>query len=515
MKLRLILGDQLNHQHSWFSQTDPNVTYLLAEVRSETDYVRHHVQKICLMFRAMEKFATWLKKQGHQVIHLTLDDTTEIGDFKELLQQQISKTGATSLEYQRADEYRLHHHLREMDVVVPVSEVDSEHFIVPFEQLGKMLPGDRNTRMETFYRKLRKQHDILMDGTEPAGGQWNYDASNRSKLKTGERDTVPEVYDFSEDVSDILDRLKRHDVATIGTPVDKLNWPTDRNGSLALLEYFCQSSLPSFGTYQDAMVDTVAEPMASAWVLFHSRLSAAINIKLLHPLEVIDAAIQAYQQRPEKISIEQVEGFVRQILGWREFIRGLYWTRMPEYGDLNYLGAERDLPAYFWTGETKMNCVSHAIRQSLDHAYAHHIQRLMVTGNLCLLAGIDPDQVDAWYLGIYVDAFEWVEMPNTRGMSQFADGGIVGSKAYAASGNYINKQSDYCKSCQYDVKQKTGANSCPLNSLYWHFMVRHRELMEKNPRIGMVYRNWDKQDPEARALVLDRAEECLANLNQL
>ncbi|MDA0977467.1 MAG: cryptochrome/photolyase family protein [Proteobacteria bacterium] len=511
MNLRLILGDQLNPAHPWFQSTHADVTYLLAEVRSETDYVSHHVQKVCAIFRSMERFADWLEGAGHRVRYLTLDDTAAHADFPSLIRHLLETDPFDSFDYQRPDEYRLLSQFRALEFPgVTVTEHDTHHFLVPFEELAKTFPVDRNLRMETFYRRMRKQHDILMDGNEPAGGQWNFDVANRSKLKAADLDQIPVPQAFSTDVADILQRLQRHDVRTIGSIGQALDWPTTPAEAREQLVHFCESALPAFGTFQDAMTDQHDQ----AWLLFHSRLSFAMNIKMLHPREVIDAAIHAYQSRPD-ISIEQVEGFVRQILGWREFIRGIYWTRMPDYQSLNALAADRPLPDFYWTGETRMNCMRQAISQSLERAYAHHIQRLMITGNFAMLAGLDPDAVDAWYLGIYADAFEWVELPNTRGMSQFADGGIVGSKAYAASANYINKQSDYCRSCDYMAAGKTGQDACPFNSLYWDFMIRHRESMERNPRIGMVYRNWDRQDAESRDLILQRAAWCLAHINEL
>jgi len=251
------------------------------------------------------------------------------------------------------------------------------------------------------------------------------------------------------------------------------------------------------------------------WSLYHSRLSFALNSKILHPLQVIQQAIDSYENSKGAISLAQIEGFVRQILGWREYVRGIYWVNMPAYASKNTLEAKRQLPEYFWNGDTRMRCMQQSIGQSLDYAYAHHIQRLMITGNFCLLTGINPDEVDQWYLGVYIDAIEWVEIPNTRGMSQFADDGIVATKPYTAGGNYINKMSDYCKSCDYRIKEKTGDDACPFNSLYWHFMAQHRPRLEKNPRIGMVYRNWDKQTPQSQQATLKKAEYYLQNIETL
>jgi len=269
--------------------------------------------------------------------------------------------------------------------------------------------------------------------------------------------------------------------------------------------------LPQFGRYQDAMTGKSEH----AWSLYHSRLSFALNAKIISPMRVIKRAIEEFELRPNEISLAQIEGFIRQIIGWREYVRGMYWVNMPDYATLNSLDAKRNLPDFFWTGNTKMNCMKQSINQSLEYAYAHHIQRLMVIGNFCLLAGIDPDQVDEWYLGVYIDAIEWVEMPNTRGMSQFADGGLIASKPYTASGSYINRMSDYCSNCEYSVKLKVEDSACPFNSLYWHFMDRHKERFSNNPRIGMVYRNLNKMDMTKRKEIIEKGDWVISNLEQM
>ncbi len=507
-RLRLLLGDQLNPDHPWFDSVCDDTTYLLAEVWEEATYVRHHRQKVAGIFCAMSHFAGNLRAAGHQVLHLDLDVTRKHPDFTTLLTQLVSEHGFQGVEYQRPDEYRLMIQLRGLELKnAKVVEADTEHFLVPFGELEQHFQPGRSSRMESFYRRMRRKTGLLMTEGQPEGGQWNYDTANRKRLKPQDLELIPQPLKFDDDVSAVLDRIDRHQVPTLGSCERRLAWPVNRDQSLALLESFCRNGLCHFGTFQDAMTHRHRH----AWSLFHSRLSFSLNLKMLHPMEVMQAAVAAYRDNPA-VSIEQVEGFVRQILGWREFMRGIYWINMPDYASCNALAADRPLPRFFWTGDTEMNCLTQAIGQSLDRGYAHHIQRLMITGNFCLIAGINPDEVDAWYLGIYVDAFEWVEMPNTRGMSQFADGGIVGSKPYAAGGNYVSRMSDYCEGCRYDVKQKTGAGACPLNALYWHFMVRHRERLERNPRVAMIYRNWDRQEIETRRLVLERAEGFLADL---
>ncbi|ROV60091.1 cryptochrome/photolyase family protein [Vibrio ponticus] len=508
--IRLVLGDQLNHQHSWFKELDPSVLYVIAELKQETDYVKHHGQKVAAFFAAMEAFATELRQSGHHVDYLDLDDTAEFDSLPTLIEHLIRYYQAERFEYQRPDEYRLAQQLAHHQWSCESICVDSEHFLLPFEEIDQVFPLGKHVLMEHFYRGMRKRYDILMEEGKPQGGKWNFDARNRKSLKQKDLDQLPAPLMFSNDISHIKQRIERHHVTTIGELNEQLLWPVTRSQSLNLLAFFCLRCLPNFGSFQDAMTDQ----HDSAWSLYHSRLSFALNCKLISPFEVITTAVNTYQQRDD-IDIAQIEGFVRQILGWREYVRGVYWANMPHYKTINALNAKRKLPSFFWTGDTRLNCVHQAVKQSLKYAYAHHIQRLMITGNFCLITEIDPDQVDAWYLGIYIDAIEWVEMPNTRGMALFADGGIVGTKPYAASGAYVNRMGDYCKSCHYNVKGKVEESACPLNSLYWRFMHTNRELIGNNPRIGMVYRSWDALDDEQQQQVLDRAEYWLANLESL
>lgn len=541
--IRLILGDQLNAGHSWYRQVDDSVVYVLAEMKQETDYCVHHIQKICAFFSAMREFAGALGAAGHRVLHLTLDDTADFADFPELLAFLAEQTSATSVVFQRPDEWRLQQQLcalvadsRFENIAVQVA--DSEHFLVNWDEIPDYFEPNKSQRMEFFYRAMRKRYDILMVEGKSEGGKWNYDQDNRKRFKPNEISEIPVPFEYRNAVADIVERLTRHQVKTIGRLVSQVSeaslesqqmsfdidksmadlsdeltiaWPITRSQSLRLLQHFCDVCLPNFGKFQDAMTCQTS----TKWSLYHSRLSFSLNSKMLHPMQVIDAALVAYRERPEQISLAQVEGFIRQILGWREFVRGIYWANMPQYGEANMLSAKRALPQWFWTGETNMRCMSEAITQSLDFAYAHHIQRLMVTGNFALLAGLSPDEVDAWYLGIYIDAIEWVEMPNTRGMVLFADGGLLGSKPYAASGNYMNKMSDYCTQCAYDVKQKTGEGACPLNSLYWHFLDRHQALLRKNPRMGISYSQWDRVPSDEQALRRQQAEQYLIEIEQL
>lgn len=511
--LRLILGDQLNASHTWYKEKDDSTLYVIAELKQETDYVRHHIQKVCAFFSAMANFANALSQAKHHVLYLTLDDTQGYADLPALLNSLCDQYGICHFEFQRPDEYRLYEQLHTLKLpsAITIREYDSEHFLLPYSELMEQFPQGKHILMEHFYRRMRKRFDILMSDGKPVGGKWNFDKQNRNKLKPDDIAVIPAPLVFSNPIRDIRDRLERHQVKTIGTTTDDLLWPVTRGQAIEQLAWFCRYGLPRFGQFQDAMTGKSDHQ----WSLYHSRLSFALNSKILHPMQVIQAALDAWHDSDGEIDIAQVEGFIRQILGWREYIRGVYWGNMPYYQQQNELGANRPLPELFWTGETKMACMKAAIKQSLNYAYAHHIQRLMVTGNFCLLTGIDPNEVDRWYLGIYIDAIEWVEMPNVRGMTQFADGGIVATKPYAASGNYINKMSDYCAGCHYNVKLKTEDNACPLNSLYWHFLHTHEKRLTRNPRVGMIYRSWDQLTDEQQQKILNRARYCLDNLDEL
>jgi len=507
--LRLILGDQLNLKHSWFKLPNDDVVYVLMEVRQETDYTLHHIQKVAAFFAAMRSFADRLKELGHRVIYLHLDAPDNRQALAENIQYLIEQHAFSQFEYILPDEFRLDAQLRALAQTLPIKchPVDSEHFSTERQDLADFFQGKKRYLMESFYRWMRKRHDILMDHGKPVGGKWNFDQKNRQTYD--HKVPIPAPILFENDVSEIVDCIQKKGVKTLGEiQAHRLIWPVTRDQALELLDRFVTDVLPAFGTYQDAMLST-------NWYLFHSRLSFALNSKMLDPLEVIQAAVKAWQAQNPPVAIQQIEGFVRQVLGWREYMRGIYWTLMPKLESSNYFSHTGDLPSFYWTGTTDMTCMQKTITQSLQYAYAHHIQRLMVTGNFALLAGIDPQAVDDWYLGIYIDAIQWVELPNTRAMSQFADGGQVATKPYVSSARYINAMSDYCKSCNYDWKKRYGTGSCPFNSLYWDFFNRHRELLQKNARIGMMYRTWDRMDSNQRKDILRQAHAYRNNLNTL
>lgn len=507
--VRLILGDQLNSNHSWYDTIDSAVTYVLMEIRTETDYATHHIQKIVGFFAAMQAFANELTAKKHNVVYIHLNDNSNLQSFDKNMEFLIRENNFTHFEYQLPDEYRVDEHLKSFckTLSIATSVVDSEHFFTTRDELGHFFEGKKTFLLESFYRAMRKKHNVLMEAGNPVTGQWNYDGENRKKLPKNHKPTPPLI--FSNDVSEILDEINKTNIKTIGN-IDSKNfvWPINRQQSLELVHFFVNECLPLFGSYQDAMAP-------NEWSLYHSRISFSMNMKMISPQEVIDKAIAEWQKRPNEIQYNQLEGFVRQIIGWREYMRGIYWLKMPQYATLNYLENQEKLPEWFWTGKTKMNCLKDAINQSLDYGYAHHIQRLMITGNFALLAGVHPDEIDAWYLGIYVDAIEWVQITNTRGMSQFADGGIVGTKPYVSSASYIDKMSHYCGSCYYKKAIKTGEKACPFNSLYWNFYDKNEEKLGKNPRIGMMYNVWRKMQPEAQVALLEQADYYLKNINNL
>lgn len=506
--LRLLLGDQLNPRHSWFEAVDPNVLHVLMEVRQETDYVLHHAQKILGIFAAMRDFARQLQSAGHRVCYLAIDDPYNLHAIPANLDRLMVDRHATTFEYQTPDEWRLDRQLADyvQTLAIPARMVDSEHFLTRRDDVAGLFGARKHWRMETFYRHMRAVHDVLMekDG-QPATGRWNFDAENRrswSGMPLEPPDNRP-IHDHRALWASIV----AAGVRSFGQPhAGDFRWPLNRDEALQQLDAFVEQALPHFGNYQDAMSTQAAR-------LFHSLLSFALNVKMLSPREVIARAESAW--RAGKVPLAAAEGFIRQILGWREYIRGVYWAHMPAYAESNAFGHQRDLPAWFWTGDTRMNCLHHAITHSLEHAHAHHIQRLMLTGNFALLAGLDPGQVHRWYLGIYIDAFEWVELPNTLGMSQYADGGLLATKPYVASAAYIHRMSDYCRGCRYRRDKQVGDDACPFNALYWDFLARHRHMLADNPRLAFAYRQLGRW-PEARLAVLrDRATELLNNLDDL
>lgn len=508
-ELRLILGDQLNPNHSWFESVNPKVQYVLIESKSETEYVKHHIQKLVSIFLAMRSFRDFLVSQGHKVIYVELNNNQSNHMSEEVI-RICNEKKIDSFSYQLPDEYRVDEELKNLESIlktkysIQTNVFDTEHYFTSRSDL-KIFFGSKQYRMEYFYRNLRKKFNILVNKEGlPLGGEWNYDEKNRKKYD-GKVSIKKRSWKLKQ-TSEILGVFKN--TPSIGSISETIIWPINRKESLEYLDDFLHHYFLGFGPYQDAMIES--DPF-----LFHSCLSFSLNTKQISPKEVIEKSIEFYNHNQSKISLSTLEGFVRQILGWREFMRGVYWAEMPNYQSVNFFEHKNSLPNWMWDANTKMHCLSSSIKQSLEYAYAHHIQRLMVIGNFLLLYGADPDLVDLWYLGIYIDAFQWVEITNTRGMSQFADGGKIASKPYISSANYLDKMSDYCKNCFYNKNTKAETNSCPYNSLYWDFLVRHRKKLESNHRIGFSYKIWDKFGIDEKKKILKRAEYVKLNCEDL
>ncbi|WP_293776379.1 cryptochrome/photolyase family protein [uncultured Oxalicibacterium sp.] len=505
---RLILGDQLNPEHSWFSETRDDVIYLMMEVRQETDYVLHHAQKIIAIFAGMRDFARHLETHGHRVHYLQIDDKENLPSLTANLDQLLATYKASGFEYQAPDEWRLDEQLARYveKLHIPARMVDTEHFYTARDEAFLLFEGRQQWLMEHFYRQMRIKHNVLMSGPrKPVGAKWNFDHDNRKSWSGTPRE--PEDIRPLHDHSALWQQISDAGVKSFGRPsASAIPWPLNRQEALAQLTHFIDEVLPHFGDFQDAM-------HTQAPRLFHSLLSFALNTKMLNPLEVVQAAEEAY--RRGHAPLPAVEGFIRQILGWREYVRGVYWAYMPGYDKRNVFKHDTPLPPWFWDGKTKMRCLSHAIGQSLDDAHAHHIQRLMIIGNFALLAGLAPKEVHEWYLGVYIDAFEWVELPNTLGMSQFVDHGMLATKPYVSSAAYIHRMSDYCKGCHYDRRKREGDDACPFNALYWDFFDRHAALLDSNQRLGMVYRQLEKMDAATRSALREQASKTRARLNIL
>jgi len=502
-RLVVILGDQLSHNLATLKQADKaNDLIVMAEVSDETGYVPHHPKKIVLILSAMRKFAAQLRQEGWHVAYTQLEDAQNSGSLSGEILRQAALAGTDQVVVTEPAEWRVIQAFEALPLHVTLLQDD--RFIASHAEFDRWAEGRKALRMEYFYRDMRKKNDILMiNAKDPEGGKWNFDKSNRQKWKG--KPEIPHERGFRKDVSDLVEEIKNAGVETFGSIESKnYNWPTTREDSLSVLNYFCKNLLVHFGDYQDALHTDEA-------YLFHSRLSFSMNTKMLSPKEVINSVLDYYYDHKDEIDISQVEGFIRQILGWREYMRGIYWKEMPGYRRTNKLRNQNKLAGFYWDAKTKMNCLHHAIKNSLENAYAHHIQRLMITGNYALLTETHPDEVDQWYLGIYIDAIEWVEITNTRGMSQFADGGIVATKPYVSSGSYINKMSNYCKGCSYDKKQRTGENACPFNSLYWNFLDDKREELRGNNRMGMMYNLLGKINPEELARIKERAYQIMEN----
>ncbi len=501
-RLILVLGDQLSPDIAALKVADPSRdVVVMAEVAAEAESVPHHPKKIAFLFAAMRKHAARLRAAGWRVLYSRLDDPDNAGSIPGELLRRAGQTGAEAVIATRPGDWRL---IAALDATpLHVTQREDDRFLCSEAEFRRWAEGRKQLRMEWFYREMRRRTGLLMEGDDPAGGRWNYDHDNRKPAAPDLFRVPPLWHDPDAGTEAVLDLVERRFASHFGQ-VRPFRFATDPEGAEASLHHFLRHHLPGFGDHQDAM-------LAQDRFLSHSLLSLYMNAGLLDPLRVC-RAVEA-EWRAGRAPINAAEGFIRQIIGWREFVRGVWMLEGPDYVTRNVLGHARPLPAVYWGAATGMRCMAHVVAQTREEGYAHHIQRLMVTGNFALLAGIDPAAVHEWYLSVYVDAYEWVEAPNTLGMSQFADGGIVASKPYVSSGAYIDRMSDYCTGCAYDVKARTGPRACPFNLLYWHFLTRHRDRFAANPRMAPMYRTWDRMAADRRAAVLAGADALLGRLD--
>jgi deoxyribodipyrimidine photolyase-related protein len=503
--LIVVLGDQLSVGLSSLAAGDPNKDLvLLMEVQDEATYVRHHKKKIAFIFSAMRHFAEALRQAGWTVDYVRLEAPGNTGSFAGEVERAIGRHNPERFIITEPGEWRVRDAMQRWsgDFQIDVQVVDDDRFICSHTEFKSWTEGRKQLRMEHFYREMRRKTGLLMAGDQPAGGQWNYDSENRKPAKDNLFMPQPKRTEPDNITAEVLDLVAARFNNNFGD-LQPFWFAVTAEQAQLVLARFIEVALPSFGDYQDAMLR--GKPF-----LYHSLIALYINTGLLDPLAVCQRVEREYVEG--RAPLNAVEGFIRQIIGWREYVRGIYWLKMPKYVDQNFLGATRALPDFYWTGDTDMACLRAAIVQTREEAYAHHIQRLMVTGNFAMLAGVDPKAIHEWYLAVYADAYEWVELPNTLGMSQFADAGLLGSKPYASSGNYINKMSNYCADCAYDVKKKTGDGACPFNPLYWSFLVRNDAKLRSNPRMAQTYRTWDRMTDEKKSKYLESAAKILDTL---
>ncbi|PZU55905.1 MAG: cryptochrome/photolyase family protein [Thauera sp.] len=507
--LVLVLGDQLDHASAAFDCFDPGRDrVLMIEAAGESTHVWSHKARTALFLSAMRHFADALRGRGWTVDYRALGDG-DSEDLVDILAARLRDHVPRKMVLVEPGEWRLEQAIRALceRERVALDLRDDLHFMISRTGFADWAKKYRQPRMEFFYRTMRERHGVLMDGDEPAGGRWNFDADNRSGFGRKGPGLVPPPLRFEPDAitREVIAEVEARFADHPGSTAD-FDWPVTREQALAALADFVSHRLELFGHHQDAM--WTGQP----W-LWHARLSAAMNLKLLSPREVVAAAMSAWRERG--LPLQSVEGFVRQVIGWREFIRGMYWLDMPRMRDANHYGHARALPRWYWTGDTGMNCMRAAIGQTLRHGYAHHIQRLMVTGQFALLAEIAPRQVEDWYLAVYVDAVEWVELPNVAGMALYADGGRFTSKPYVASGAYIQRMSNYCDGCRYSPSARSGEAACPVTVLYWHFLDRHEAEFAANPRTALMAKNLQKLAPAERTAIGERARQMLEKLDEL
>jgi deoxyribodipyrimidine photolyase-related protein len=507
--LVLILGDQLDTQSAALADLDPaQDVVLMAEVADESTHVLSSKSRTAFFLSAMRHFARTLEADGIRVQYAQLGKHAfrSIADALSDALQGLQPTKVVMIE---PGEWRLEQAIRDccQSHNTDLAIREDTHFLISRQEFATWAHAYQQLRMEYFYRMMRKRHDLLMEDGEPLGGRWNFDAENRRAFTKSGPGDLPPPPRFAPDAitREVFADIETHFPMHPGS-VTAFHWAVTREDAQLALTVFIRERLARFGEFQDAMWSN--EPY-----LYHSLISAALNVKLLNPREVIAAAIDALQKN--QASIESVEGFVRQILGWREFIRGVYWLDMPAMREANVFNHQRKLPAWYWTGSTNMNCMKQTIGQTLETGYAHHIQRLMITGIFGLLAEIKPQEVEDWYLGVYIDAVEWAELPNVAGMALYANDGRFTSKPYIASGAYIKRMSNYCSNCRYRPEVKTGASACPFTTFYWHFLDKHEATLARNPRTTLMVRNLTRMSDSERAAIRDQAKSMLNQLDTL
>ncbi len=499
--LVIVLGDQLDLHAAAFDGFDPaHDAVWMAEADEESTHVWSSKQRIALFLSAMRHFAQALHAAGRRLHYTRLDDPANRGSLAAELQASLATLAPQRVVMTAPGDWRVWQSLKAVveGAGLTLEVCEDRHFYTTVREFAAHAKGRKSLRLEYFYRELRQRHDVLMSAGQPVGGQWNFDADNREAFGAAGPGALPTraTFDPDETTREVITLVNQRFAQHPGT-LESFAWPVTREHALQALQRFIEQRLPLFGRYEDALWP--GEP----W-LYHSQLSAALNLKLLSAREVVQAAEAAYHAG--RAPLQSVEGFVRQILGWREYVRGIYWTQMPGYAERNALDAQQDLPAWYWTGRTDMACLRDAITQTLQHGYAHHIQRLMVTGLFALLLGVRPQQVHAWYLSVYVDAVEWVELPNTLGMSQYGDGGLMASKPYVATGKYIQRMGGPCAGCRYDPALREGERACPYTTLYWDFLMRHEALLAKNARMALQVKNVVRLSDVQRHAVKQRAE---------
>lgn len=504
----MVLGDQLNPNHSWFAEVPSDTWILMAEMHQETQYVKHHAQKVIGIFAAMRDFANRLSSQGFKVLYVKISDEESRLSLPALLELMCSRHGIERIQIQYPDEWRLDEQLKSwaQTAALKVEWFDSEHFLTQREDAALMYKSSRQWLMERFYRTMRKKHQVLMepDG-QPVGGDWNLDAENRKPWKG--QPAEPHDARPMHNHQAIWQEIQSAGVRTFGEPCETdFRWPLNREEALNQWRQFVEVSLPYFGDFEDAF-------HTQHHRLFHSLISFALNTKMLHPMEMIRDVEAAFHKGD--VPLNAAEGYIRQILGWREYVRGYYWAHMPTLTKANYFEHDTPLPSWFWTGETQMLCVRTSLQQSLHTAYAHHIQRLMVIGNFALLAKLNPQELHEWYLGVYMDAFEWVEAPNTLGMSQSATGNTLATKPYVSSAAYLHKMGNACATCHYKRQERYGEDACPFNALYWNFFTEHKAKLHNNPRLGMVYRQIERMNSDERSQIQQQAQHWLKHLEDV